>query len=112
MKLQLMRYLVVLTAFMGILFISIGCNQQGAATNKLNDQKIGKVIKLKIAGMTCAACPKAVQISLEKVNHVVQAEVDYDTAIAKVYIEKNKSIDVDTLIKAVEKIGYKAKLTS
>lgn len=109
MKRQLTTYILIITAFVGI---SPGLSALGRQ-EKTADQfkEVGEVIKLEIQGMTCGSCAYAVKTALQQVKYVKIVEVDYDTAIATIHLEKNKSIDINNLINAVERIGYKAKLT-
>ena len=62
-----------------------------------------------IGGMTCAACAARVEKSLKKVNGVVNANVNLATNKASVEYSKDDT-DIKSLIKAVEKAGYKAEL--
>ncbi len=66
-----------------------------------------KVI-LDIAGMTCAACANRVERALNKVDGVVQANVNLANERATVQYVPGK-VGVDGLIAAVEKAGYRAK---
>ncbi|MGC8902546.1 MAG: heavy metal translocating P-type ATPase [Fervidobacterium sp.] len=59
---------------------------------------------LKITGMTCANCARIVEKSLSKVSGVKFAAVNLATNTAFVVLEKE--VDEDTLIKAVENVGY------
>ncbi|MDQ3460384.1 MAG: heavy-metal-associated domain-containing protein [Deinococcota bacterium] len=60
--------------------------------------------ELKITGMTCEHCQKAVTNALEGVAGVDTVTVDLDTGIAKV----GGSPDVQALVSAVEEEGYQA----
>ncbi|MDA3914141.1 cation transporter [Oleiagrimonas sp.] len=60
---------------------------------------------LKITGMTCGHCVKAVQQALSDVPGVTRAEVDLQARQAQV----EGSADVDALIAAVQEEGYEAR---
>lgn len=64
-------------------------------------------IKLRIAGMDCAACTKALAERLSRVPGVATAEVDYDHAIAMVTHDGKRDITKE-LLDAVEDVGYEA----
>lgn len=60
--------------------------------------------ELKIEGMTCGHCRKAVQEALESVPGANSVQVDLDAGRAQV----GGTADADTLIAAVEAEGYRA----
>ena len=59
---------------------------------------------LKIEGMTCGHCQKAVKTALESVAGVSTADVDLERGSARVA----GGADVAALIRAVEDEGYRA----
>ena len=62
---------------------------------------------LNITGMTCAACARAVERSVGKVDGVQSANVNL--AIEKLAVEFDESkVDISRIIEAVEKAGYGA----
>lgn len=61
-------------------------------------------MELKVDGMTCQHCVKAVKSALESVRGVTAAEVDLERGRATVTGEA----DVDALIAAVREEGYEA----
>lgn len=96
------------------------------ATVEFDDEKIkeGDIIKtiektgydvplvnktLLIEGMTCAACSTRVEKVLKKIEGVSKANVNLSTNKALVEFSSG-AVEVDNLIKAVEKAGYKAEL--
>ncbi len=105
MKSTLIKSLLLLTVFVGFSLGLAACSEKGNAANK----KVGRVIQMDIGKMTCGSCAYSVKTALAKVKNVVKAEVSYETKIAKVYVEKDKSVDKKELTKAVEKIGYTVK---
>lgn len=62
---------------------------------------------LKIEGMTCAACAKAVERASRKVDGVLEANVNYATEKLTVMYELDK-VRIPDIKKAIEKAGYKA----
>jgi len=60
--------------------------------------------RLSIGGMTCASCVKSVQQALERTPGVLTASVNFGTHTAQVH----GSADADTLVAAVEAVGYGA----
>ncbi|MBV7274274.1 copper-translocating P-type ATPase [Clostridiaceae bacterium UIB06] len=62
---------------------------------------------LKIEGMTCAACAKAVEKASKKLDGVTEANVNFATEKLTVNYESAK-IRVSDIKKAIEKAGYKA----
>lgn len=65
--------------------------------------------KLKIEGMGCAGCVNTVRDALAGVEGVSSAEVDLETAWAKIRYDENKATP-EQFLKAVEESGYKASL--
>lgn len=62
---------------------------------------------LKIEGMTCAACAKAVERASKKLEGVIEADVNY--AAEKLVLKYDPSkVAIADIIKTVEKAGYKA----
>ncbi|WP_291578576.1 heavy metal translocating P-type ATPase [Clostridium sp. UBA6640] len=63
---------------------------------------------LKIEGMTCASCAKAVERATRKLDGVTEANVNYATEKLSISYESSK-IKVSDIKKAIEKAGYKAR---
>ena len=63
---------------------------------------------LKIIGMTCGHCQKAVTEALRSVDGVAKVDVNLADGVAKV----EGSNDTSTLISAVEEEGYSASVPS
>ncbi len=66
-----------------------------------------KTVKLKITGMTCAGCSNNVATTLKALDGIVEQKVEYPGEIAIVKFNPAKTSVAD-IIKAIEKIGYKA----
>lgn len=66
---------------------------------------------LKIEGMTCAACAKAVERASKKVSGVTEADVNFATEKLNVTFDEEKA-GIPDIQAAVEKAGYKAVIES
>jgi len=64
-----------------------------------------KTVTLEVQGMTCAACPITVKTALKRVPGVSDVKVDYNTGIAEVNYDPNKT-SPDELAKAITTAGY------
>lgn len=62
---------------------------------------------LKIEGMTCAACAKAVERASKKLDGVDEANVNFATEKLSISFEQSK-VRVSDIKRAIEKAGYKA----
>jgi Cu+-exporting ATPase len=62
---------------------------------------------LKIEGMTCAACAKAVERATRKLDGVIESNVNYAAEKLNISYDPSK-VRVSEIKKAVEKAGYKA----
>jgi len=63
---------------------------------------------LKIEGMTCAACSKAVERVTKKLDGVQESNVNLATEKLNITFDENK-VSLDDIKQAIEKAGYKAK---
>ncbi|MFQ6093800.1 MAG: heavy-metal-associated domain-containing protein [bacterium] len=88
----------VLLTLSGFVFSTDGVVGQQEKTNKCT---------LKVEGMTCGACTKAVKSALESVPGVKTADVSLSDETAVVEFEKGRATP-DQLTEAVKKIGFKA----
>jgi Cu+-exporting ATPase len=66
-------------------------------------------VTLDITGMTCASCVRRVERALGKVQGVEVATVNFAAETARVTLED--AVPVETLVAAVEKAGYEARLS-
>ncbi|MCW6086420.1 MULTISPECIES: heavy metal translocating P-type ATPase [Clostridium] len=66
---------------------------------------------LKIEGMTCAACAKAVERTSKKLEGVTEANVNFATEKLNVNFDENK-LSIADIQDAIEKAGYKAIIES
>lgn len=69
-------------------------------------------VTLKVEGMYCEMCPKAVKKAIENTAGVQKAEVSYKKDEGKAVVEYDeKKTGPEAFIKAIEKAGYKASIT-
>jgi copper chaperone len=66
-------------------------------------------VKLRITGMTCGHCQAKVQKALKSVSGVYSAIVDLPDGEAEVDFDDD-AVTTDTLMSAVSRAGYGAKL--
>lgn len=100
-------------------FLLIAAQIGSIAVSKVNAQTTvkavtkdePKTVKLKITGMTCAGCSNHVAITLKALDGVVEQKVEYPGDLATVKYNPSKT-SVAEIIKAIEKIGYKAAAVS
>ncbi|MCB2314080.1 heavy metal translocating P-type ATPase [Clostridium tagluense] len=79
------------------------------AVEKAGYKAIGDDVNktMKIEGMTCASCAKAVERATRKLDGVTEANVNYATEKLSINYEHSK-VKVIDIKKAIEKAGYKA----
>lgn len=68
-----------------------------------------KTVTLKITGMTCAGCSNHVATTLKALGGVIEQKVEYPGDVATVKYDAAKT-SVTNIIKAIEKLGYKAEV--
>jgi len=64
-----------------------------------------KTVTLSVPGMTCAACPTTVKMTLSKANGVQKADVSYDKREAIVTFDDAR-INAEALTRATANAGY------
>ncbi|KON09226.1 copper-translocating P-type ATPase [Clostridium botulinum] len=67
----------------------------------------GQHMNLKIEGMTCAACAKAVERVSRKLEGVIEANVNIATEKLDITFDKSK-VSINDIKRAIKKAGYKA----
>ncbi|MGX3010060.1 heavy metal translocating P-type ATPase [Helicobacter sp. 23-1044] len=70
-----------------------------------------KNIKLKISGMSCAACSASIERSLKRKDFIKSIEVDLISECANVAFDESRT-DTKTIIALIEKLGYGAEIFS
>ena len=65
-----------------------------------------KTESLNIIGMTCAACAKASERAVKKLDGVIEANVNFATE--KMVVQYESKIDIDKIKEAIRKAGYEA----
>jgi Cu+-exporting ATPase len=88
---------------------SLPSNQEKTALFNLKEKK-EEQIQLSLSGMHCASCAGLIERALKKVPGVKTANVNFAAEKARVVFD-NSLADNNVLIAAVEKAGYKAKLS-
>ena len=83
------------------------CKVKAQTSTKLAAKEDPKTVKLKITGMTCAGCSNHVTTTLQAIDGIIEQKVEYPGDIAPVKFNPAKA-SVANIIKAIEKIGYKA----
>ena len=73
----------------------------------LVQQETSLVKEIEIKGMMCTHCQGRVQNALEALKEVKQADVDYQTGKAIIYV--NEDIENQVLIDCISQAGYKVK---
>jgi len=64
-----------------------------------------QTVTLEVPGMTCITCPLTVKMALKKVDGVTNAEVTYETRLAVVTFDDEKT-NVEALKEATKNAGY------
>ena len=67
---------------------------------------------LDIDGMTCAACAARIERVLQKSEYIKNVSVSFPLKTAQVEIKNKDNFDLDQVIKKINVIGYKAKISS
>lgn len=83
------------------------CDAKAQTSVKSITKEEPKTVKLKITGMTCAGCSNHVAKTLKELDGVLEQKVEYPGDVANVKYNPAKT-SVAAIIKAVEKLGYKA----
>ncbi len=65
-----------------------------------------KTLTLKLSGMTCHGCARAVQTALTSIEGVRRADVVLENQTARLVTEE--SVSADDLVSAVQSAGYDA----
>ncbi|MDP2933756.1 MAG: HAD-IC family P-type ATPase, partial [bacterium] len=73
-------------------------------------EKKEELAQLSLAGMHCASCAGLIERGLKKVAGVKTANVNFATEKARIVFDASLT-SVEELVRAVEKAGYKARLT-
>ena len=69
-------------------------------------------LTLDIDGMTCAACAARIERVLQKSEYIKNVSVSFPLKTAQVEIKNKDNFDLDQVIKKINVIGYKAKISS
>ena len=61
---------------------------------------------IKVEGMECEKCSKAVEKEVKKIDGVIEVHADYKAGTCKVKFKKGK-VKMEDIYKAIEKAGFK-----
>lgn len=107
------RKLVLLSALFlfGISQIAAQCCKPTDSKTQTENsiQKEGKILKLKITGMTCAGCSNHISTALRKVDGVIDQSVEYPGDLATITYDPVKT-NPEAIIKVIVETGYKAEI--
>lgn len=68
---------------------------------------MAKKTKLKIIGMHCTSCAMNIDMDLEDVDGIKEANTNYVKQVSEVEFDEGK-VTIEDIIKSIEKTGYKA----
>jgi copper chaperone CopZ len=105
------KNLILLSALflIGITQVNAQCCKPTDTKAKAAMQQDGKVLKLKITGMTCAGCSNHISTALKNVDGIIEQSVEYPGDLATITYDPTKT-NPETIIKVIEKTGYKAEI--
>ena len=69
----------------------------------------GKIVKLRITGMTCAGCSNHISNALNEVDGIIEYNVQYPGDLATIQYDPNRT-NQEAIIKVIEQTGYKAEV--
>jgi mercuric ion binding protein len=81
----------------------------GLAIAACTDAAANRHVTLEVGNMTCATCPVAVRVALEKVPGVAAAKVDFGSRLAVVAFDSAKTTP-EALTKATADAGFPSTL--
>ena len=76
----------------------------------LNQQN--NTLILDIDGMTCAACAARIERVLQKSDKIENVTVSFPLKTAQINLKNNEDLEFEEIIKKINSIGYKAKISS
>ncbi len=68
-----------------------------------------KSLKLRVSGMSCAACSSSIERSLRRKDFIEKIEVDLINECANIIYDESRA-DAQTIISLIEKLGYGAEI--
>lgn len=102
-----MKIIIALTLLLVSVFFINNSFGDDDNSNSKSAQTAEQTVKFSIENMTCKMCDITVRKSMEKVNGVVIATVDYGSKTVTVVFDPSKT-DVKTIGMASANAGYKA----
>lgn len=64
-------------------------------------------LELKIEGMTCASCSRAITARVSKFDFTSDVEIDHEAGTGKMNLSGDYDINREQVVNAINKIGYK-----
>ena len=96
------RVIFSIFILVGMFSLTLLTNSAGGAEDNL------KKVILNVEGMTCPMCPLMVKTAVKNLEGVIEVDVNYKEAKAVVSYQEGK-VTVEQIIKAIEKVGFKAR---
>ncbi|SNS72427.1 Copper chaperone CopZ [Ekhidna lutea] len=112
---QSKKFLGIITVFAGLMlsfpsyahiFYSNGGSQTPAAFFEQDSTKTDKIV-LDVKGMTCAGCEAHVNKAVNQLEGIYEVKASYEEGTTQVKYN-SEIIEVQTIIEAINKTGYKA----
>ena len=66
----------------------------------------GETVEVKVSGMFCEMCAYGLQMSLNNIEGVKEAKVDYAGDSCRVEMEEGIAVDLDVINKAIVESGF------
>lgn len=99
---------ILITVLSGLFATSQMCGlSEAMASESHADVRKTEVLRLKLTGITCAGCANSVSKALKSQAGVLEETVEYPGDIAIVKYDSART-SPEQIIKAIEKLGYKA----
>lgn len=86
----------------------VGLSRPSSVSNQSNEIAIMEVT-IPVEGMTCSGCEFNVENAIKKLGGIMQVKADYQKGEVYVKFEGGK-VNVDDIVEAINKTGYKAEL--
>ena len=105
------RRITIAAAALSVVALIAAAGYMGLTTNNPAVGTASAKTTLAVSGMTCTGCEYAIETTLRRVEGVHSATADFRGASAVVTYDP-ALVHVDALVKAVAKVGYRAKTLS
>ena len=84
-------------------------NAQVKSNELTGETGSAKTVKFKVTGMTCGGCANHISTALQKLDGVLEEDVEFPGDIAVVKFDPRR-LDEKKIIKTIEGAGYKAQV--